>query len=96
MKTSFSFEGLFRTDAPEAWSQHVAYTVSSLIRTARLALENETSGLCRDDQKFHAVADTLEIAEALNSIVIDGTETLQRGLEPGGDDPFPKNEEVAA
>jgi|TARA_R110000796_G_scaffold206382_2_gene322745 hypothetical protein len=77
MKTSFSFEGLFRADAPAGWSQHVAHTVSSLIRTARLALENDTSGLCGDNEKFHAVADTLEIAEALNSIVIDGTDKFE-------------------
>ena len=77
MKGSFSFEDHFQTDAPERWSQHVAYTVGSLIRTARLALENDTSGMCGDNEKFHAVADTLEIAEALNSIVINGTEKLE-------------------
>lgn len=78
MNTPLNFEDLFRTDVPEEWAGHVAYTVSSILRASRLALENENGGLCSDGEKIHAVADVLEIAEALNSIVIDGVERLQR------------------
>jgi hypothetical protein len=83
MKSRFPLEDVIRTDAPQEWAAHLAYSVSSLIRVARLALENETSGLGTDAEKAGAVADALEVAEALNSIVINGTERLQMEVERG-------------
>ncbi|WP_265502210.1 hypothetical protein [Paracoccus beibuensis] len=71
-------EDIIRTDEPMQWANHVAYAVGSLILTARLALENDSSGICNEDQKANAVADVLEIAEALNDVVIEGAEFLQR------------------
>lgn len=69
---------IIRADDPKQWAEHLSGLVGSLILTSRLALENDGSGICSDEQRAYAVAKCLEAAEALNDIVIDGAEGLER------------------
>ena len=70
-------ENIIKTDQPEEWAGSCSYLVNSLVRTAQLALEYSGSGACTDEERISAAASTLEIAQALLGIVIDGTEALQ-------------------
>ncbi|PYF12019.1 hypothetical protein C8J30_102334 [Rhodobacter viridis] len=60
-----------------AWAtaDEAATLVSGLIRTARLAAENTTSGGNQADRDV-GIASTLEVAEMLMRIVMEGTEGL--------------------
>lgn len=72
----------FNGDARDA-ADVLAYHVFSLLRVARLALENETSG---EDLTLHReanVANVLEIAEALMVTVHEGVEELARETKRG-------------
>lgn len=80
---NFPLEDLIKTDAPEEWCHNLAYLTESLIIAAHLAAENDNSGLFTDTTRQHAVANTLEVARALISIVIDGAEGLQRKAGAG-------------
>lgn len=59
---------------PRELADPLSYVVYALIRTARLALENETSGECAKA----CVASTLELAEALSIEMGNGCELLER------------------
>ncbi|SOC11246.1 hypothetical protein SAMN05877809_105240 [Rhodobacter sp. JA431] len=68
-----------RTADPRDIAVPLAGTVSALICTARLALENETSG--RDAR--HCAATVLELAEELSDLLDTGAEFLQRDAKRG-------------
>ena len=61
-------------------AEPLSTVVHALIRTARLALENNTSGECA----LSCVAQTLELAEALAIEVGTGCELLEREACRGG------------
>lgn len=63
-----------RTANVSDMADQLAYTVHALIRTARLALENDTSG---QDARW-SVASVLELAEELMLPLGDGCEALER------------------
>ena len=69
-----------RTAAPADLADALSYTVFALIRTCRIALENDTSGEANREADVAAV---LELTEAIASIVIDGTEALSREARRG-------------
>lgn len=79
----FDKEQIIAVETPEDWAEALAHTARSMIRTARLALENCDSGFCTEEAKAHAVADTLEMAEALLSVTVDGAELMSRKLKCG-------------
>ena len=58
------------------------YAAMALASTCRIALENDTSSI-RDIDKAAAVATTLEVMEALMSVVIDGAEQMEKTLKAG-------------
>lgn len=63
-------------------SEHVtafAYVAQSLTLTARLALENDGSGVSAV-VRCGQVANTLELVEAMLAVVIDGGELLERAI----------------
>ena len=60
-------------------ASNLAYAVRALVRTARLAMENDTSG---QDAKWSAVL-TLEIAEELMSPLMEGCEALEKLVADG-------------
>lgn len=64
-----------------ASAEHLSWYVPALLRTARLALENETSGSEMLADRADAVERTLEVAEALSLIVLDGFEKQARSAE---------------
>lgn len=59
-----------------------AYTVNGLVHTARLALENETSGGTLE-QRQSSAAIVLDVVEAMMAVVIDGSEMMERELGRG-------------
>lgn len=61
-----------------AAAEHLSWYVPALLRTARLALENETSGSEMLADRANAIERTLEVAEALSLIVLDGFEEQAR------------------
>lgn len=65
-----------RTASPEAMADNLAYVVHALIRSARLALENDSSG---QDATWSACV-TLELAEELMLPLGDGCEALGRAV----------------
>ncbi|AGT08130.1 hypothetical protein [Paracoccus aminophilus] len=70
----------FNGDTREA-ADGIARHVHAIIRVARMALENETSGDFQHREAY--VADALEIAECLMDIVSDGVEGLARETKRG-------------
>ena len=56
-------------------ADEAATLAAGLIRTARLAVENGTSGDA-DAERNVGIASTLEVAEILMMIVMEGTESL--------------------
>ncbi|PTV95865.1 hypothetical protein C8J27_103194 [Rhodobacter aestuarii] len=68
-----------RTADPRDIAEPLAYTVSALIRTARLALENETSG----EDARHEAATVLGLAEELSHALGNSAEGLQRETKRG-------------
>lgn len=73
----FDLDELIRTDAPEDWSAHLSYLISSMVKTARLAMENDNSGVS-PEERMNVAANTLEAAEVLLGIATDGCELMQR------------------
>lgn len=69
-----------RTASPEAMADNLAYVVHALMRSARLALENDSSG---QDATWSACV-TLELAEELMLALGDGCEALGRAAGPKG------------
>lgn len=67
---------IFENLDPAEHGQSVAYTVGAMIYTARLALENDTSGVNDVNRRF-AVAAVLEAAEAMMPIIDLGMQQLQ-------------------
>ncbi|MDF3906419.1 hypothetical protein [Paracoccus sp. AS002] len=78
MKPLASLERLIKTDEPEIYAESLSYTVEALIATARLALDNETSGSDLRDRASYVVEETLAVAQALMGVVSVGIEGLQR------------------
>lgn len=76
-------ENIIKTDQPEIWANHCAYLASSLTRTAQLAMENDGDGTYSVEDRISSAAYTLEVAQALMAIVIDGTEVLGRNAGVG-------------
>lgn len=78
MKPLASLERLIKADEPEIYAESLSYTVEALIATARLALDNETSGSDLRDRAIYVVEETLAVAQALMGVVSVGIEDLQR------------------
>lgn len=78
MKPLASLERLIKADEPEIYAESLSYTVEALIATARLALDNETSGSDLRDRASYVVEETLAVAQALMGVVSVGIEGLQR------------------
>ncbi|TNB96490.1 hypothetical protein [Paracoccus marcusii] len=78
MTHAFAIEKMIRTDSHKDWAAECATTAMALVLTARLALENEGSGICSDNERACVVADTLEVAYSLMAITSDGVEEMQR------------------
>ncbi|MBT0781169.1 hypothetical protein [Paracoccus sp. pheM1] len=78
MKPLASLERLIKADEPEIYAESLSYTVEALIATARLALDNETSGSELRDHASYVVEETLAVAQALLGVVSVGIEDLQR------------------
>ena len=78
MKPLASLERLIKADEPEIYAESLSYTVEALIATARLALDNETSGSDLRDRASYVVEETLAVAQALMGVVSVGIEDLQR------------------
>lgn len=86
MTYRWNLERIIRTDdiqTADDWATHLTYTARAVIRTVRLALENDNAGFCTDEYRTSAAADTLELAEAMLAIVTDGTERMSRDLKRG-------------
>lgn len=84
MIPEWKLERIINPDNAAHWSNDVAYYVNSLIKTARLALDNETSADGGESVEGRAaVVHTLEVAEALMPVVINGTEEMQHRLKIG-------------
>ncbi|WP_181900582.1 hypothetical protein [Paracoccus thiocyanatus] len=62
MKPLASLERLIKADEPETYAESLSYTVEALIATARLALDNETSGSDLRDRTSYVVEETLAVA----------------------------------
>ena len=71
-------EKLIKTDRPEEWACHCAYLADSLIRTAQLAIDNDGDGSCSIESRISSASYTLEVAQALMAVVIDGIPELKR------------------
>lgn len=67
-----------RCDDPAMHMEDLSYTVEALIATARLALDNETSGSELRGRAAAVVEETLSVAQALIGIVGDGIELARR------------------
>lgn len=78
MSYPYKMDKLIQTDAQKEWASSCANQALALILTARLALDNEGSGICSDIERTSVIADTLEVAYSLMSIAADGTEVMQR------------------
>ncbi|WP_042246339.1 hypothetical protein [Paracoccus sp. PAMC 22219] len=78
MTYQFSIDKLIRTDSQKDWAASCADKALALVLTARLALENEGSGICSDTERACVVADALEVAYSLMAIASEGIEEMQR------------------
>lgn len=78
MTSSLKIDKLIQTKDAKDWSVDCANKAMALVLTARLALENDGSGICPDVERTCVVADVLEIAYALMAIAADGAEEMQR------------------
>lgn len=76
-------ENLIKVDDPAHWAEQLAYYVEAMIVTARLALDNETSGGMIASARLDAVERTLAAAGALMAVVTEGTELLSRRQKAG-------------
>ncbi|MCG6112613.1 MAG: hypothetical protein MEQ74_10585 [Paracoccus sp.] len=77
MNYDFCMDNLIRVDDPKDWAARLSFTVQSLVMTARLALDNDGSGLCSDNERMAVAADTLEVVSALMAIVEDGADQME-------------------
>lgn len=77
MNFDFRMDNLIRVDDPKDWAARLSFTVQSLVMTARLALDNDGSGLCGDNERMAVAADTLEVVSALLAIVEEGTDQME-------------------
>lgn len=73
-----SLERLIKTDEPEVFADSLCLTVEAMLVTARLALDNETSGSELRDRAGFAVEEMLSVTQALMCVVSEGVENLQR------------------
>lgn len=71
-----------RKAAPEDMACNAAYLASSLAVTIRLALENEMGG-AGSEQKVSAAASSLGLLHEPLTVVVDGTEVLERKCKAG-------------
>lgn len=78
MSNPLTIDKLIQTKNAKDWSADCANKAMALVLTARLALENDGSGICLDVERTCIVADVLEIAYALMAIAADGAEEMQR------------------
>ncbi|MEQ3642850.1 MAG: hypothetical protein ABNH17_07385 [Paracoccus sp. (in: a-proteobacteria)] len=78
MTYPFKIEKLIQTDDQKNWAHECTTSAMSLVLTARLALENDEGGICRDVERIAVVADTLAIAYALMLVAADGVDLMQR------------------
>ncbi|WP_112310356.1 hypothetical protein [Pseudogemmobacter bohemicus] len=69
---------MFKGLPAEQWAGDLSYVVAALIRTARIALEADGGGGCIDPVRLGSVATTLEVAEEMQAVVIDGNEAHER------------------
>lgn len=69
---------IFAALVPDERSNDFAYAVAALIRTARIALESSDTGGTSEAVKLGSIALTLEVAEEMQAVVIDGTEEHER------------------
>ena len=72
------FDGVNR----DAQCVNFAYAATSLVTTARLALENDAGGI-GSENKVSAAAVVLEMVEAMMMVVIDGAERFERAAGKG-------------
>lgn len=54
------------------WAEHCACMANALIQTAQLAMENDNAGIS-EAERIGSAAYTLEVAQAIMTVVIDGT-----------------------
>mgnify|MGYP001766224458 CR=1 FL=1 len=73
-----TLEELMNGDKREV-AARAALTVGAMIRTARLALENDTSG----EDSARSVATVLELAEAISEYLYEGADRLQHETKRG-------------
>lgn len=84
MSDEWNLSHIIAPGLPSEWAYDLSYTVSALIRTARLALDNDTDAKGGASMEGRAaVANTLEVAYALMAVVIDGSEDMSRRLNTG-------------
>ncbi|VDS09009.1 hypothetical protein PARHAE_02504 [Paracoccus haematequi] len=76
-------DNLIKVDDPAQWAEQLAYHVEAMILTARLALDNDTSGDIMTAGRLDAVERTLNVAGALMAVVTNGTELLSRRQKAG-------------
>ena len=92
MSNARTLERIIHAADPAQHAYDLSYTVSALIHVARLALDNGTSVDGGDSNEGKAaVSNTLEVAQALMVVVIEGTEALSRTAKAG----FWKKEDAA-
>lgn len=69
---------IFAALVPDERANDFAYTVAALIRTARIALESSDTGGTSEAVKLGSIALTLEVAEEMQDVVINGIEAHER------------------
>lgn len=84
MSREWNLDRIIKPDDPAQWAYDLSYSASALIHVARLALDNETPIDGGDSIEGRAaVSNTLEVAQALMAVVIDGAESLCRTAKVG-------------
>lgn len=76
MTYQLSLDRIIRADRPEDWTERLSSVAMSMVHAARLALDNDNAGWSTDEQRVIAIADTLEVAEALLAVADIGISTL--------------------
>lgn len=84
MSHDWNLDRIIKPDDPAQWAYDLSYSASALVHVARLALDNETSSNGGNSVEGRAaVSNTLEVAQALMTVVIDGAESLCRTAKVG-------------
>ena len=78
MTYKINLDQIINAESPENWAYHCSYMIEFLLKTAHLALENETSGMFNDEEVKHMTANTIEVALALLVVVNEGAEKMER------------------